>query len=281
MSLLEVSELKKSFVTNRDLLGRPIGKVNAVRGMTLSLDAGETLAVVGESGSGKSTLARLVLRLIEPDSGTITFDGKTVTDFDRREMRQYRQQAQMIFQDPFTSLDPRMTIADQVGEPLLVHGLAANREERRERVRELLDQVGIAEHQLNRYPQEFSGGQLQRVAIARALATNPKILICDEPVAALDMSIRAQVINLLQDLQRDRGIALMFITHDLSLVKLIAHRVAVMFRGDLLEQGAIESVFCDPKESYTKSLLDAVPVANPRRRRFAAQLSQTQPAGQC
>lgn len=268
MSLLATHDVKKSFPSKRNVLGRPTEWVQAVKGVSISLEAGETLAVVGESGSGKSTLARLALRLIEPDEGTITFGHRKISMLSRKEMRAYRRDMQMIFQDPFSSLDPRMVIADQVSEPLLVHGLVKSSEARRARALELMQQVGLGEHQLDRFPYEFSGGQLQRVAIARALATDPQVLVCDEPVAALDMSIRAQVINLLRDLQDERQIALLFITHDLSLVRLIAHRVAVMYQGEVIEEGPTEQVFENPQESYTKSLLSAVPIADPRQRRF-------------
>ncbi len=268
MSVLSTHEVKKSFPARRDAFGRPTEWVHAVKGVSIALDAGETLAVVGESGSGKSTLARLALNLITPDSGKVMFGSEEISRLGSREMRARRRDMQMIFQDPFNSLDPRMVIADQIAEPLLVHGIVKGHEERRERALELMQRVGLAEHQLDRFPYEFSGGQLQRVAIARALATDPKVLVCDEPVAALDMSIRAQVINLLRDLQDDRQIALLFITHDLSLVRLIAHRVAVMYQGELVEEGATEAVFESPRDSYTKALLSAVPIADPRQRRF-------------
>ncbi|QFG25292.1 ABC transporter ATP-binding protein [Actinomadura sp. WMMB 499] len=264
-TLLTATGLRKSFPGGRSLLGRPTGWTHAVQGVDLHVRRGETLAIVGESGAGKSTVGRLVLRLIRPDAGEVTLDGTDVLALPARRMRALRKRMQMIFQDPYSSLDPRMVVADAVGEPLTVHfGLGGS--ERRDRVLELLDRVGIAGHQTERYPHEFSGGQLQRIAIARALAVEPDLVVCDEPVAALDVSIRAQVINLLRELQRERGVAYVFVSHDLSLVRLIADRIAVMRRGRVVEEADAATLFADPRHPYTRSLLDAVPVADPRRR---------------
>ena len=269
-ALLETVGLSKSFPLDRNLLGRVTHHVQAVNHVSISLDVGETLAVVGESGSGKSTLGRLMLRLIEPDAGSIRFQDVDLATLGRSEMQVKRQEMQMIFQDPFSSLDPRMVIGEQIAEPLKVHHLVKGRDERRARVMDLLQQVGLREHQFDRFPYEFSGGQLQRIAIARALTTDPKLIVCDEPVAALDMSIRAQVINLLHDLQDSRGIALLFISHDLSLVRMIAHRVAVMYKGEIVETGPTAQIFEDPQHAYTKTLLSSIPVLDPRHRMLLA-----------
>jgi oligopeptide transport system ATP-binding protein len=263
--LLEATGLKKSFLTGRNSLGRPKGWAHAVRGVDLRVGRGETVAIVGESGAGKSTVGRLVLRLIEPDEGDIRLDGIDVRALGRKDLRAMRKRMQMIFQDPYSSLDPRILIEDAVGEPLTVH-FGIKGVERRRRVLELLDRVGISSHQAERYPHEFSGGQLQRIAIARALAVEPDIIVCDEPVAALDVSIRAQVINLLHDLQRERGVAYIFISHDLSLVRVISHRILVMCGGEVVEEGEPTQLYTNPSHPYTKALLDVIPVADPRRR---------------
>jgi oligopeptide transport system ATP-binding protein len=220
---------------------------------------------VGESGAGKSTVGRLLLRLIEPDAGTVHLDGTDVLALRPKPLRALRKRMQMIFQDPYGSLDPRMVVEDAVGEPLTVH-FGTKGEARRRKVLELLDRVGIGEHHAGRYPYEFSGGQLQRIAIARALAVEPDLIVCDEPVAALDVSIRAQVVNLLHEIRRERGVAYVFISHDLSLVRLIADRVAVMYLGSIVEEGDTATLFAEPRHPYTRALLDVIPVADPRRR---------------
>ncbi|GAA4482087.1 hypothetical protein GCM10023094_31300 [Rhodococcus olei] len=268
MSLLEVSNLSKSFSTRRDLLGRRTGWTHAVRDVSFTLGAGECLAVVGESGAGKSTVGRMVLRLIEPDAGTVTFAGEDVRAAKPARLRQMRRGMQMIFQDPHSSLDPRMTVADAVAEPLVVH-TDLDRAARRRRAVELLDKVGIGARYLGRYPAELSGGQLQRVAIARALTLEPKMIVCDEPVAALDVSVRAQVLNLLRDLQEELGLAYLFVCHDLALIEVIADRVLVMKAGEVVESGTTSQIYAAPSQDYTRALLDAVPVPIPRGARQA------------
>jgi ABC-type glutathione transport system ATPase component len=263
MPLLEVSGLSKSFSSGRDLLGRRTRWSHAVKDVSFSLERGECLAVVGESGAGKSTVGRMVLRLIEADTGTITFDGIDVRATKGRQLRALRQRMQMIFQDPYSSLDPRMTIIDAVAEPLLVH-TDHDRPSREKAARELLDRVGIGARYLHRYPAELSGGQLQRVAIARALTLRPDLIVCDEPVAALDVSVRAQVLNLLRDLQEEFGLAYLFVIHDLALVEVIADRVMVMKSGEIVEQGDVGQIFHRPQEEYTRQLLRAIPVPVPR-----------------
>lgn len=263
--VLRITDLTKTFVTHRNLLGRPTGIHHAVNKVSLSVRRGETVAVVGESGAGKSTVGRMALRLIEPDSGSIEFDGRDLRAMPKGELRRMRSRMRMIFQDPYSSLDPAMVVGDVVGEPLLIHRNLDTRA-RAEKVLDLFRRVGMDSHHLDRYPYEFSGGQLQRIAIARAIATDPDLIVCDEPVAALDMSIRAQVINLLQDLQNERNIAYLFITHDLSLVRLIADRVVVMCNGEVVESASTAELFESPGHEYTRKLLDAVPTPDPRRR---------------
>jgi len=263
MSLLDVTGVSKTFATGRNLLGRPTRRIPAVQDVSLSLGRGECLAVVGESGAGKSTLGRIVLRLIRPDTGRIVFDGVDVLALRPREMRRLRQRMQMIFQDPYSSLDPRMSVAEAVAEPLLVH-TDLGRAARLRRAAELLDRVGIGRRYLERYPAELSGGQLQRVAIARALTLDPSLIVCDEPVAALDVSVQAQVLNLLRDLQEERGLSYLFVSHDLALVEVIADRVMVMAGGRVVEQGDVEQIFRSPTHEYTQRLLSAIPVPVPR-----------------
>ncbi|MGW4337500.1 ATP-binding cassette domain-containing protein [Rhodococcus koreensis] len=272
--VLRLTDLTKTFVTGRNLLGRATGVHHAVQGVSLSVGRGETVAVVGESGAGKSTVGRMALRLIEANSGGIEFGGRDLRAMSQRELRRMRSRMRMIFQDPYSSLDPTMVVGDIVGEPLRVHSDLDSRA-RAETVLELFRRVGMDSHHLDRYPYEFSGGQLQRIAIARAIATGPDLIVCDEPVAALDMSIRAQVINLLSDLQQERGIAYLFITHDLSLVRLIADRVVVMYRGEIVESAPTSELFEDPQHEYTRTLLDAVPVPDPSRRRVLATKPDT------
>ncbi len=265
-ALLEARGLTKHFVARRSLLGRPLSTVKAVDGIDLSIRAGETLALVGESGCGKSTVGRLILRLIEPTSGAVSFDGRDLLGVPEAELRAMRRHAQLIFQDPFASLNPRMTVGDALEEPLILHKLTVPAD-RAGRVRELLELVGLRPEHAQRYPHEFSGGQRQRIVIARALAGEPRLIVCDEPVSALDVSIRAQILNLLRDLQQRLGLALVFISHDLAVVKHIADNIAVMYLGRIVETGPADAIFRDPRHPYTRALLSAIPVASPSRDR--------------
>ncbi len=261
--LLEVVGVRKEFATRRSAFGRVQRSVAAVQDVSFTLAEGRTLAIVGESGAGKSTLGRLVLRLIEPDRGQIRMGGVDVLSLGTEALRRWRRHAQMVFQNPYASLDPRMTIGDSVAEPLAMLARMTAKE-RRARVAGLLERVGLDGRRSELYPYEFSGGQLQRIAIARALATNPQLIVCDEPVAALDMSVRAQVLNLLLDLQKERQISYLFISHDLSLVRAFSHDVAVMYQGRLVEVGPTAEIFSQLAHPYTRALLGAVPVPNPR-----------------
>jgi oligopeptide/dipeptide ABC transporter ATP-binding protein len=265
-ALLEVQDLVKHFVADRSLFGRPTTHVKAVDGVSFSVDAGKTLALVGESGCGKSTVSRLVLRLIEPDAGRISFAGRDLLALDADALRAFRRDAQIIFQDPYASLNPRMTVGQILGEPLVLHDLVPA-PHRRDRVAQLLRLVGLEPRFARRYPHEFSGGQRQRVAIARALAVEPKLIICDEPVSALDVSIRSQILNLLRDLQDRLGLAYIFVSHDLAVVKHIADRVAVMNLGAIVESAETQALFASPRHPYSRALLSAIPVPRPGARR--------------
>jgi oligopeptide/dipeptide ABC transporter ATP-binding protein len=264
--VLEVAGLKKHFPVKKGLLRRTAGYVYAVDGVSFSISQGETLGLVGESGCGKSTVARTVLRLVEPTAGTIRLDGDDITRLGKSALRPHRRQMQIIFQDPFSSLNPRMSAGDIVGEPLQVHGIAHGKE-KEERVAALFDQVGLRRLQMRSFPHEFSGGQRQRICIARALALNPNLIIGDEPVSALDVSIQAQVINLMMDLQREKNLSYLFIAHDLAVVEHISHRIAVMYLGKIVEYTDKQTLFTNPLHPYTEALLAAVPVPNPRVKR--------------
>ena len=261
--LLEVKQLKKYFPVKAGVFKKTVGYVKAVDEISFYIKEGETLGLVGESGCGKSTTGATILRLEEATSGEVKYQGKDVLGLNKKEMREMRKEMQIIFQDPYASLNPRMTVADIVGEPLDIHNLVDNKKERNERVRELLDSVGLTAEQMNRYPHEFSGGQRQRIGVARALAVSPKLIIADEPVSALDVSIQAQVINILQDLQREYGLTYLFIAHDLSVVKHISDRVAVMYLGKIVEMTGKEDLYNNPLHPYTQSLLSAIPIPDP------------------
>jgi oligopeptide/dipeptide ABC transporter ATP-binding protein len=266
VSLLEVRDLKKHFPIKSGVLKKTTGHVYAVDGVSFSVAAGETLGLVGESGCGKSTTGRTVLRLIQATAGTVTFEGVDVMAASRTEMQMLRRHMQIIFQDPYASLNPRMRVRTIVGESLDIHNIGTPAE-RRKRVFELLETVGLSAEHAERYPHEFSGGQRQRIGIARALALNPKLIICDEPVSALDVSIRAQVINLLKDLQDELGLTYLFIAHDLSLVKHASDRVAVMYLGKIVEVAGSDTLYDRPQHPYTEALLSAVPIPDPETER--------------
>jgi oligopeptide transport system ATP-binding protein len=262
--LIDVRGLAKHFTTGRRWFGGDAATVKAVDGVSFALNAGETLGLVGESGCGKTTTGRMLLRLVEPTSGTFTFEGQNVLAAEGPELKRLRRAMQIIFQDPYGSLNPRMTVAELIAEPMVIHG-EGDGPARAARVKELLDIVGLASYAAERYPHEFSGGQRQRIGIARALALRPRFIVCDEPVSALDVSIRAQVINLLQDLQRDFGLAYLFISHDLGVVKHISNRVAVMYLGRIVEITEKRKLYAAPKHPYTQALLSAIPVPRPGR----------------
>ena len=264
--LLEVRDLKKHFPIRKGLLRRAAGQVYAVDGISFTLGHGETLGLVGESGCGKSTTGKTVLKLIEPTAGSIKLDGRDITRLDKTAMRPLRREMQIIFQDPYSSLNPRLPAGAIVGEPLTVHGIAKG-QDRADRVAALFKRVGLRPDDMRKFPNEFSGGQRQRIGIARALALNPRLIVADEPVSALDASIRAQVINLVMDLQADLGLSYLFIAHDLAVVQHISHRIAVMYLGRIVELTDRDSLFAAPLHPYTEALLSAVPIPDPRVRR--------------
>jgi ABC-type oligopeptide transport system ATPase subunit len=266
-ALLSITNLQKWFPVRKGLvIERTVDHVKAVDDVTFEIGEGETLGLVGESGSGKSTTGYCVLQLLKPTGGTVRFMGKELTTMGRTDLRELRKEMQIVFQDPYSSLNPRQTVGKIVEEPMGVHGQGTRRDRER-RVRDLLETVGFNPDFTNRYPHEFSGGQRQRIGIARALALNPRLIVCDEPVSALDVSIQAQILNLLKDLQRDLGLAYLFVAHDLAVVRTMSDRIAVMNKGKIVEMGEAEDVYSNPQEDYTKALLAAVPVPDPRRMR--------------
>ncbi len=263
--LLSVQNLKMHFpITRGIILQRQVGSIKAVDGITFELMRGETLGLVGESGCGKSTTGRAILQLYEPTAGEVVFEGQDLTEINSGELRRMRRRMQMIFQDPYASLNPRMTVGSIVGEPLEVHKIGGSRREQQQRVQELLEIVGLNPYFINRYPHEFSGGQRQRIGVARALAVNPSFIVCDEPISALDVSIQAQVINLLEDLQSEMGLTYLFIAHDLSVVRHISDRIAVMYLGKIVELADREVLYENPLHPYTQALLSAVPIPDPQ-----------------
>ncbi len=276
--LLKVQNLVKRFPIRGGLLGRTVGQVHAVDGVSFELPAGETLGVVGESGCGKSTTGRCILRLIEPTSGEVWFEGKSVTHADKDQLRALARDMQIIFQDPFASLNPRMTVSAIIGEALTIHKLTRTRADYDARIVQLLETVGLSADHMRRYPHEFSGGQRQRIGIARALAVNPKLIVCDEAVSALDVSIQAQVINLLEDLQSQLGLTYVFIAHDLSVVEHISQRVAVMYLGRIVEIAPSKDLYTRPQHPYTEALLSAVPIPDPTVKRTRIRLQGDVPS---
>ena len=276
--LLKVEKLVKHFPITGGVLGRVVDKVHAVDGVSFELDAGQTLGVVGESGCGKSTTGRCILRLIEPTSGEVWFEGKNVTAMGKTELRGMARDMQIIFQDPYASLNPRMTVGAIVGEALIIHKLTKTDREYQDRIVELLETVGLSADQMRRYPHEFSGGQRQRSGIARALAVSPKLVVCDEAVSALDVSIQAQVINLLEDLQDKFNLTYLFIAHDLSVVEHISDRVAVMYLGRIVEIASARDLYTTPLHPYTEALLSAMPVPDPQLKRKRIMLQGDVPS---
>jgi oligopeptide transport system ATP-binding protein len=269
--LVEVTDLIKHFPIKKGLLiDREVGQVRAVDGVSFSVARGQTLGLVGESGSGKSTVCRVLLQLLKPTSGSVRFEGQEIAGLSRREMQPLRRQMQMIFQDPYASLNPRKRVGQIVGDPLKLQGVASGRELRTQ-VQELLERVGLSPEHYDRYPHEFSGGQRQRIGIARAIALKPKLVIADEPVSALDVSIQAQIVNLLDDLQDELGLTYVFVAHDIGVVRHISDRIAVMHDGKILEEGTADQVCEHPKDAYTKKLLAAVPIPDPRESRARRQ----------
>jgi oligopeptide transport system ATP-binding protein len=265
--MVRIEQVKKHFPVKKGLLSRTTGHVRAVDGVDLTVLPRETLGLVGESGCGKSTLGRVILRLIDPTSGRLAFEGTDITTMSARQLRPLRRRMQIIFQDPYSSLNPRMTVKATVAEAMRIHGITSGGTEEEQKVAGLLKRVGLRPEHMRRYPHEFSGGQRQRIGIARALAVDPRFIVCDEPISALDVSIQAQIVNLLRDLQDELGLSYLFIAHDLQVVQYVSRRVAVMYLGRIVELASSERIYEAPKHPYTKALLSAVPVPDPERRR--------------
>ena len=265
--LMEVTGLKKYFPIYSGLFRSKIGEIKAVDGIDFSIMEGEVLGMVGESGSGKSTAGRTVIRLIEPTAGKALFRGKNLFELKKEELKEMRQQIQIVFQDPYASLNPRKTIYQSIGEALSYHNLVNNDEEQMEKVAQIMGRVGLSPDAMNRYPHQFSGGQQQRICIGRAIALNPRLIICDEAVSALDVSIQAQILNLLSELKATMGLSYLFISHDLSVIRYISDRVVVMNQGKVVESGLVEEIFENPQDPYTKKLLAAIPIAHPAKRK--------------
>jgi peptide/nickel transport system ATP-binding protein len=276
--LLKARDIKVYFPIRKGVFQRVVGHVRAVDGVTLEIPAGRTLALVGESGCGKTTAGKGILRLIQPTAGTIQFNGEDLNALKGEALRQRRRDLQIIFQDPYSSMNPRMRVVEIVAEGMVAQGIGASRAEREARVVELLEQVGLGADILHRYPHEFSGGQRQRICIARALAVNPKLIVCDEPTSALDVSVQAQILNLIKELQNTLGLAYLFITHNISVVEYLAHEVAVMYLGRIVEQGTVQEVLHDPKHPYTQALLSAVPQIDPASQREVIRLTGDLPS---
>ncbi len=275
--LLEVRDLQKHYPVRGGIFSRTVGTVRAVAGVSLTVHAGQTLGLVGESGCGKSTLGRTLMRLEEPTSGQVLFEGRDLAAASGEELFKLRREMQMVFQDPYSSLNPRLTVGEIVREPMLVHGMGSKAEQI-ERVRDLLATVGLGADALQRYPSEFSGGQRQRIGVARALSLNPRLVIADEPVSALDVSVQSQVLNLMVQLQRERGLAYVFISHDLSVVEHVSDVVAIMYLGRIVEMGPVRAIFDQPAHPYTRALMQAIPTGNPRQRRASVALTGEAPS---
>jgi oligopeptide/dipeptide ABC transporter ATP-binding protein len=277
-TLAATDKIAKYYPVRTGVFARPTKFVRAVDGVTIKVRRGETMALVGESGCGKSTLGRLILRLVDPTYGRVVYGGEDITQMSQSRLRPLRRKMQIIFQDPYSSLNPRMTVKDIVAEALRIHDLVATRADEERRVVELLEQVGLRADALGRYPHEFSGGQRQRIGIARALAVEPEFIVCDEPISALDVSIQAQIINLLVDLQAKLGLSYLFISHDLRVVEHVSHRVAVMYLGKIVEQAATDDLFALPRHPYTRALLGAIPTPDPEKRRLRIVLEGDVPS---
>jgi peptide/nickel transport system ATP-binding protein len=275
--LVDVQNLEKHYPITKGVMKQEVGSVKAVDGISFDIHPGETLGLVGESGCGKSTAATSLLRIEEPTSGDVLFDGEDITGYDKQELKRFRRRAQMIFQNPDSSFDPRMSVGESVAEPLRIHGVGP-RERRREIAQDLLERIGLAAEDVDRYPHEFSGGQKQRIALARALVVNPNLIVADEPVSALDVSVQAEVLTLLDDIQEEFGISVLLISHDMSVVREVCDRVAVMYLGEIVEIGSTDELFSDPQHPYTRALLASIPVPDPRQRGKGVELTGDVPS---